>query len=103
MSGVSGPDCIFVQLDSWSQINGMLVDREYHASASLQGYLYCISSESAERFDPTTGAWSYITPLPVPCENLQAISAKVKIVFWKKIVSKKLILTAWRVLNFKLL
>ena len=64
------------KLDSWSQVNGMLIDREYHASTSLKGYLYCISAETAERFDPSSGAWSYITPLPVPCENLQAISAK---------------------------
>ena len=65
------------QLDSWSQINGMLMDREYHASASLGGYLYCISSDTAERFDPVSEAWCLIEPMPLTCENLQAVGAKV--------------------------
>lgn len=64
------------QLDSWSQINGMLMDREYHTSASLGGYLYCISSDTAERFDPVSEAWCLIEPMPLTCENLQAIGAK---------------------------
>lgn len=71
------------QLDSWSEINGMLRDREYHCSASLQGYLYCISGDSAEVFDPTTSAWALIPPLPHTCENLQAVGTKVKLsIFW---------------------
>jgi kelch-like protein 21 len=64
------------QLDSWSQTNGMIMDREYHAAASLRGFLYVISSESAERFDPTSGTWSIINSLPLTCENLQAVGGK---------------------------
>ena len=55
------------------------MDREYHASASLGGYLYCISSDTAERFDPVSEAWCLIEPMPLTCENLQAVGAKVKI------------------------
>ena len=57
----------------------MLMDREYHASASLGGYLYCISSDTAERFDPVSEAWCLIEPMPLTCENLQAVGAKVRI------------------------
>ena len=53
------------------------MDREYHASASLGGYLYCISSDTAERFDPVSEAWCLIEPMPLTCENLQAVGAKV--------------------------
>ena len=55
------------------------MDREYHASASLGGYLYCISSDTAERFDPVSEAWCLIEPMPLTCENLQAVGAKVTI------------------------
>ena len=66
------------QLESWSEVNGMLRDREYHCSAALKGFLYCISGDSAEVFDPNSGAWRLIPSLPSNCENLQAVGCKVK-------------------------
>ena len=65
------------QLESWSEVGGMLRDREYHCSAALKGCLYCISGDSAEKFDPNSGAWTLIPPLPSNCENLQAVGCKV--------------------------
>jgi len=68
------------QIDSWSLINGMIQDREYHCSASLCGKLYCVSGDSgAEVFDPESSAWKAIKALPTKCENLQAIGSKGKL------------------------
>jgi hypothetical protein len=68
------------QLDSWSEIKGMNHPREYHCSAAIKGFLYCISGDSGEIFDPETSTWSSMTPLPHNCENIQAVGSNVSII-----------------------
>jgi N-acetylneuraminic acid mutarotase len=66
----------------WSRLPSMGTRREHVGEAALGGKLYVLGGRApysqavntAERFDPRTGEWETLPPMPVPSGGLAAIS-----------------------------
>jgi N-acetylneuraminic acid mutarotase len=66
----------------WSRLPSMNSRREHVGEAVLDGMLYVLGGrapeslavDTAERFDPATGRWETLPPLPVPSGGLAAVS-----------------------------
>jgi Kelch motif/Galactose oxidase, central domain len=66
----------------WSHLPSMQTRREHVGEAALDGKLYVLGGrapkslavDTAERFDPRTGKWEALPPMPVPSGGLAAVS-----------------------------
>jgi N-acetylneuraminic acid mutarotase len=77
-----------VATDTWTTGPGMRVPRHHHGAASVGGQLVVVggrndddlSVDAVERFDPSTGEWTTLAPLPLGAGGLAVTASEGQIV-----------------------
>ena len=72
----------------WSRLASMHSRREHVGEAVADGKLYVLGGrapkslavDTAERFDPATGTWESLPPMPVPSGGLAAVEIDGRVV-----------------------